>query len=69
MLAIELPERSPERAAAVAAAAREQGLLLLTCGLDGNVIRLHVPFVITDEGVERGLVILEGSLGDNSHAG
>ena len=69
MLAIELPERSPDRAAAVVAAAREQGLLLLTCGLDGNVIRLHVPFVISDEELERGLVILEGSLGDNSHAG
>ena len=62
MLAIELPERSPERASAVLAAAREQGLLLLSCGLDGNVIRLHVPFVISDEELERGLVILERSL-------
>ena len=68
MLAIELPDRSPDRAAAVAASAREQGLLLLTCGLDGNVIRLHVPFVISDEELERGLVILEGALGDSGHA-
>jgi 4-aminobutyrate aminotransferase / (S)-3-amino-2-methylpropionate transaminase / 5-aminovalerate transaminase len=69
MLATELPEHSPDRAAAVAAAARERGLLLLTCGLDGNVIRLHVPFVISDEELERGLLILEGALGDNGHAG
>ena len=48
MLAIELPDRTPDRANAVQAAAREGGLILLTCGLYGNVIRLHVPLVIED---------------------
>jgi 4-aminobutyrate aminotransferase len=63
MLALELPEPSPDRAAAVVRSAREQGLLLLTCGLYGNVIRILVPFAITDEELERGLAILERALG------
>jgi 4-aminobutyrate aminotransferase / (S)-3-amino-2-methylpropionate transaminase / 5-aminovalerate transaminase len=59
MLAVELPELSPERATAVLATAREAGLVLLACGLYGNVIRLHIPFVISDAELERGLAILE----------
>jgi 4-aminobutyrate aminotransferase-like enzyme len=62
MLAIELPGQEPERAGAVVAAAREHGLVLLACGLYGNVIRLHVPFVITDEQLDTGLGILEAAL-------
>ena len=62
MLAIELPDQSPDRASAVVAAAREQGLVLLSCGLYGNVIRLHVPLVIDDAELERGLAILERAL-------
>jgi 4-aminobutyrate aminotransferase / (S)-3-amino-2-methylpropionate transaminase / 5-aminovalerate transaminase len=65
MLALELPEQDPARASAVAAAALEQGLVLLTCGLYGNVLRLHVPFVIEDGDLERGLEILERSLDGN----
>ena len=61
MLAVELPDQDPERAGAVVAAAREQGLVLLSCGLYGNVIRLHVPFVITDAQLGRGLDILEAA--------
>ena len=68
MLALELPEQDPARASAVVAAALEQGLVLLTCGLYGNVLRLHVPFVIEDGDLERGLEILERSL-DRSGAG
>ena len=45
-----------------AAAAREEGLLLLSCGLYGNVIRLLPPLTATDEELERGLSILERSL-------
>src|SRR6188508_132381 len=37
MLAFELVERSPDRASAVVAAAFDRGLLLLSCGLYGNV--------------------------------
>jgi 4-aminobutyrate aminotransferase-like enzyme len=64
MLALELVERSPQRAAAVVAAAFERGLLLLTCGLDGNVIRLLPPLTIADDDLEAGLGMLEGALGD-----
>jgi 4-aminobutyrate aminotransferase/(S)-3-amino-2-methylpropionate transaminase len=44
---------------AVAKAAHESGLLLLTCGTYGNVIRLLPPLVITDDELDRGLVLLE----------
>ncbi len=64
MLALEFAEQTPARAAAVLAAAHEQGLLLLACGLYGNVIRLHVPFVIDDGELERGLAILERAVGE-----
>jgi 4-aminobutyrate aminotransferase/(S)-3-amino-2-methylpropionate transaminase len=64
MLAIELPEKTPDRAARVTAAARERGLVLLSCGLYGNVIRILVPLTIDDALLERGLDLLEESLGD-----
>jgi 4-aminobutyrate aminotransferase len=59
MLALELAERSPDRARELTTAARERGLLLLSCGLYGNVIRLLPPLSATDEELERGLAILE----------
>jgi 4-aminobutyrate aminotransferase / (S)-3-amino-2-methylpropionate transaminase / 5-aminovalerate transaminase len=62
MLAFELAERTPEHANAVVAAAFERGLLLLTCGLDGNVIRLLPPLTIVDDDLERGLELLEEAL-------
>jgi 4-aminobutyrate aminotransferase-like enzyme len=62
MLALELREQSPELARAVTAAAFERGLLLLTCGLHGNVLRLLPPLTVTDEELERGLGLLEQSL-------
>ena len=62
MLAIEFAEPSGEVSKAVTVAAREQGLLLLSCGLYGNVIRLLPPLTATDEELERGLDILERSL-------
>jgi 4-aminobutyrate aminotransferase-like enzyme len=62
MLAIELLDRTPDRANAVQAAARDGGLIVLTCGLYGNVIRLHIPLVIEDGDLERGLEILEQSI-------
>jgi 4-aminobutyrate aminotransferase / (S)-3-amino-2-methylpropionate transaminase / 5-aminovalerate transaminase len=62
MLALELAERSPDRAREITVAAREQGLLLLSCGLYGNVIRLLPPLTASDEELERGLAILERSL-------
>jgi 4-aminobutyrate aminotransferase-like enzyme len=44
------------------AAARERGLLLLTCGLYGNVIRLLPPVTIGDDDLAEGLDILETAL-------
>jgi 4-aminobutyrate aminotransferase-like enzyme len=62
MLAIELPEQTGDETGRITAAAREQGLMLLSCGLYGNVIRILVPFTIGDEELERGLDILGGIL-------
>ena len=64
MLAIEFVERTPELAAKVTSAARERGLILLSCGIYGNVIRILVPLSIDDALLERGLNLLEESLGD-----
>lgn len=60
MLAIELTD--PARAAQAVTQARAEGLLLLTCGLRGNIIRLLPPLTITDEELARGLQILERAL-------
>jgi 4-aminobutyrate aminotransferase len=64
MLALELVERNGDAAKAVTSSAREKGLILLSCGLDGNVLRLLPPLSATDEELERGLAILEEALGD-----
>jgi 4-aminobutyrate aminotransferase / (S)-3-amino-2-methylpropionate transaminase / 5-aminovalerate transaminase len=59
MLAIEIAEKSGEATKAVTTKARENGLLLLSCGLYGNAIRLLPPLTATDAELERGLDILE----------
>jgi 4-aminobutyrate aminotransferase len=64
MLALELRDPTPDLAKAATAAAYAKGLLLLACGLDGNVIRLLPPLTATDEELERGLGLLEEALGD-----
>jgi 4-aminobutyrate aminotransferase/(S)-3-amino-2-methylpropionate transaminase len=67
MLAFELVEpASGVPAGSVASAtvreAFERGLVLLACGLDGNVIRILVPLVVSDEDLDHGLDVLEESL-------
>ena len=64
MLAIELAEPTADLASRVTAAARERGLVLLSCGIYGNVIRILVPLAVSDEELARGLDLLEESLGD-----
>jgi 4-aminobutyrate aminotransferase/(S)-3-amino-2-methylpropionate transaminase len=64
MLALELTEPTPDLAKAVTSAARDRGLVLLSCGIYGNVIRILVPLTIDDVLLERGLDLLEESLGD-----
>jgi len=62
MLALELEERTPQRAKAVVDAGFDRGLLLLSCGLYGNVIRLLPPLTIGDEDLDEGLGLLDEAL-------
>ena len=68
MLALELVEDRGSKAPAgpLAKATVERalagGLILLTCGLHGNVVRILVPLVASDEELDRGLEILEEAL-------
>lgn len=66
MVAVELvgPDRTPDAAAAqrVAARCHQDGLLVLTAGTYGNVIRLLPPLVISDEFLDEGLDVLTDAL-------
>lgn len=68
MIAFELVERrgtnKPNAAAAKAlcAQALENGLILLSCGVFGNSIRILVPLTASDAIVDEGMTILEQSL-------
>jgi 4-aminobutyrate aminotransferase / (S)-3-amino-2-methylpropionate transaminase / 5-aminovalerate transaminase len=55
--------KTPDKEAVgkIVKAAGERGLMLLSAGLYGNVIRLLMPLTITDEQLEEGLQILEES--------
>ena len=64
MRALELREQSPELASAVSKAAFERGLVLLTCGTYGNVLRLLPPLTITGDELRQGLAVLEEALDD-----
>jgi 4-aminobutyrate aminotransferase len=69
MLALELvhdresKRPAPELASATTTGALERGLILLSCGLHGNVVRILVPLVASDDELNRGLEILEEALG------
>lgn len=64
MVAMELCEGGdPHQPAAeltgrIVARAREKGLILLSCGSYGNVIRILVPLTVPDEQLQQGLDIL-----------
>jgi 4-aminobutyrate aminotransferase/(S)-3-amino-2-methylpropionate transaminase len=68
MLAIELVsdpvtrEPAPELVGAVVQAALERGLLLITCGIYGNCIRVLAPLVITDAELEEALGVWQEAL-------
>lgn len=68
MIAIELVqdrasrEANPKLTRAVLDEASSRGLLLLSCGSQGNVIRLLPPLVSTPEQVQRGMDILGDAL-------
>lgn len=40
------------------AKAREKGLILLSCGIHGNVVRILVPLTVPDEQLQQGLQII-----------
>ena len=70
LIAIELFEDADqenpatEKTAALQVAAREKGLLLLTCGPGGNVVRFLPPLTIERETLDEGLDILAECLNE-----
>jgi 4-aminobutyrate aminotransferase/(S)-3-amino-2-methylpropionate transaminase len=68
MLAVELVEDADTRRPAADLArrttelARERGLVLLSCGLYSNVLRVLVPILADEADIEEGLSLLEDSL-------
>ena len=69
MIAVELvksgtSDPDAELTAKLATAAHAAGVIVLTCGMFGNVIRLLPPLTISDELLTEGLDILAGLLGD-----
>jgi 4-aminobutyrate aminotransferase/(S)-3-amino-2-methylpropionate transaminase len=65
MVAIELLQEgdpahpATELTQAIVAAAAAHGLILLSCGVHGNVIRFLMPLTISDELLDEGICILE----------
>ena len=68
MMAIELcrdgdpHQPNADLAKALAAEATKRGLILLTCGTYGNVVRILVPLTASDAIVDEGLAIIEASM-------
>jgi 4-aminobutyrate aminotransferase len=65
MIGVELRDRAA--AANVTSACLTDGLLVLTCGPDDNVLRLIPPLTLTDDELEHGLGILDRALGAAGH--
>ncbi|OKI87652.1 4-aminobutyrate--2-oxoglutarate transaminase [Micromonospora sp. CB01531] len=68
MLAVEIVQPGsltpdPAATAAISAACHAAGLLTLTCGTYGNVLRFLPPLVIAEEELTRGLDILDAAFG------
>ena len=59
-------EPAADEAKKLAAFCLDRGLIILTCGTYSNVVRVLVPFVITDEQLEKGLSILEQGIAEVS---
>ncbi|WP_328355115.1 4-aminobutyrate--2-oxoglutarate transaminase [Mycobacterium sp. NBC_00419] len=70
MIAVELvksgtAEPDPDLTKTLAAKAHSQGVLVLTCGTFGNILRFLPPLTISDELLIEGLDILAGILADS----
>jgi 4-aminobutyrate aminotransferase / (S)-3-amino-2-methylpropionate transaminase / 5-aminovalerate transaminase len=69
MIAVELvksgtTDPDPELTGKLATAAHAAGVIVLTCGMFGNIIRMLPPLTISDDLLTEGLDILSGILGD-----
>jgi 4-aminobutyrate aminotransferase/(S)-3-amino-2-methylpropionate transaminase len=69
MIAVELvktgtAEPDAELAQALSTAAHAAGVIVLTCGMFGNIVRLLPPLTISDELLVEGIDVLSRSLGD-----
>ena len=68
MMALELvkdrktKEPAVDEAKALVELCLEKGLVVLSCGTLGNVMRMLMPLVIEDDQLEKGLSILEEGL-------
>ena len=68
MMALELvkdrktKEPAADEAKALVELCLEKGLVVLSCGTLGNVMRMLMPLVIEDDQLEKGLSILEEGL-------
>ena len=51
-----------DKAKALSGHCAENGLILLVCGIHGNVVRVLMPLTIEDEVLEKGLAIIEQGL-------
>ncbi len=55
---------NPDLAKQLVAAAAQHGLILLSCGIYGNTIRVLVPLTASDKIIDEGLDIIESCLGE-----
>ena len=74
MVAVELVkdrashEPAPELTGAIVRKAAEKGLILLSCGVRGNVIRFLMPLTAANDLVDEGLDILEAAMTEAAEA-
>lgn len=57
---------APKLVARITANALDRGLLLLTCGIDDNVIRVIPPLTVSEEELHTGLDIIEAAIRDET---
>jgi 4-aminobutyrate aminotransferase/(S)-3-amino-2-methylpropionate transaminase len=55
-------EPDPEAAKSFSARALENGLIILSCGVYGNAIRIMVPLTVSEAVLDEGLAIIEKTL-------
>jgi diaminobutyrate-2-oxoglutarate transaminase len=62
-LLVGLPCRDGEAADAISRGAFDAGLLVETCGVNGEVLKLSPPLTVTDDELERAVAILSTAVG------